>query len=146
MIINTPDLEKAKTLIRKTTSKPIIVKAQTDSFNRKILEYGRFQTLLLTPIHGSDKSKSLDSGLNHIMAKIAVKNKIAAIAIDLKEISSLSPKQKAQTLARIKQNLKICRKAKCSLIAINSKSTVSTSSLLTTLGASSQQAKEAISF
>lgn len=145
-MIDTSNFETAKKLI-KTEQKPIIVKAQDNKFNRKMLEYGRFDTLL-SPESGSqaqkDRLKQMDSGLNEVLAKIASKNCIS-IGIDIKSISGLDKKDKAKRLARIRQNIQICRKAKTKLKAINYKDKKDAFALLTTLGASSQQAKEALS-
>ena len=144
-MINTLNLEQARKLI-KMEKKPIIVKAQNNEFNRKILEYGNFNVLL--SIESSEKKDSLnqlESGLNHVLAKIAAKNKIS-IGIDLKEISNLDKKDKGIRLARIKQNIKICRKANARLKILNIKDEISAISFLLSLGASTQQAKEAIAF
>jgi len=142
-MINTTNLEQAKKLIKKE-KKPIIIKAQSNNFNRKVLEYGKFQILL--DIHKTskkDKPKVLDSGLNHVLAKIARKNKIS-IGIDLKSLAKLEKKEKAQTLARIKQNIKICRKAKTKLALLNVKDPNDAKALLLSLGASTQQTSHAL--
>lgn len=143
-MIDTSNTETAKKLI-KTEKKPVIVKAKDDIFNRKMLEYGKFD-ILLSPEAGErkDKLRQLDSGLNHVLAEIAAKNKIS-IGIDIEEISKLAKKQKAQRLAKIRQNIQLCRKAKTSLKIINYKDRKSLYALLTSLGASTQQVKEAIS-
>ena len=142
-LISTLNLENAKKQIKKA-KKPVILKAQDDIFDRKALEFGKFNTLL-SPETGlkKDKPKYLDSGLNSIMAKIAAKNNIS-IGINLSEISSLEKKEKAQRLARIKQNIQICRKAKAKIQALNCKNKKSAYSLLISLGASTNQAKEAV--
>jgi len=142
-MINTKNITEAKKLIKKS-KKPIIIKSQNTTFDRKIIESGKFEILLSPETKGEkDHPKYLDSGLNHVIAKIAAKNKIA-IGIDLKKIQSLEKKQKAKTLARIKQNIKVCRKAKCKLIMINYKDKKDAQNLLLSLGASTKQAKEAI--
>ena len=144
-IINTENIERAKKEIEKA-DKPIIIKAQSLEFNRKILEYGKFNILL--DIHettSKDKIKQLASGLNHILTKIAKKNKVA-IGIDLNTIRKLQTKQKAQALARIKQNIKIARKTKTKITLINQKDNLNAQSLLLSLQASTQQAKESIVF
>ena len=141
-IINTNNLEKAKQLI-KTEQSPKIVQAQNDEFNRKILEYGKFSILLsLESAAGRNKIRQTDSGLNHVLAKIASKNKIA-IGINLKEIISLGKKEKAERLAKIKQNIKICRKTKTK-IAVLKATSQEACNLLQSLGASTKQIKEAI--
>lgn len=144
VLIDSKDIEKARKLIKEAKSKPIIVKAQDNEFNRKILEYGKFD-ILLYPESGDKKDSlhHLDSGLNEILARIAEKNN-TAVGVDIDEISKLGKKQKAIRLARISQNIKILRKTKAKLKAINYKDKKDAFSLLVSLGASSQQAKDAI--
>ncbi len=144
-MINTSNLEQAKDLIKKSTQKPIIVKAQNEIFNRKILEYGKFDILL--DIESTAKkettSKNIDSGFNHVLAKIASKNNIS-LGIDLKSIESLNKKERSIILEKIIQNIKICRKAKTKIKLLNFKDKINSFSLLLSLGASTSQAKEAI--
>lgn len=142
-MISTSNIEQARNAIRKSREKPIVVEAQDNEFNRKILEYGRFQILLSPEKHGKkDSQKFLDSGLNSILANIATKNSIA-IGINVEEISKLDKKAKAQRLARIKQNIKICRKSKTEIKVIGYKDKLDAANLLLSLGASTQQAKSA---
>jgi len=142
-LISTSNIETAKKLIKKSKS-PIIVEAKDNTFNRKILEYGKFDILLSPEIGGKrDKIKQLDSGLNNITAKIAVKNKIK-IGINMKEITKLKKKEKAIKIARIKQNIDICKKAKTKIILLNIKDKKDALNFLTSLGASTQQAKQAV--
>jgi len=142
-MISTTNPEQAKKLINKSKEKPLIIQAQSDIFNRKILEYGKFD-ILLSPETGNrrDKIKSLDSGLNHVLAKIATKNKIA-IGIDLEDISKLDKKGKAIRIARIKQNIAVCKRAKTKIRLLNYKNKKDSFSFLLSLGASTQQAKQA---
>ena len=146
-MINTSNSEQAKNLIKKaieSKENPIIVKAQSLEFNRKILEYGKFDILLgIESSSNADSLRNLDSGLNHILAKIAAKNNIA-IGIDLEEINSLDKKQKAIRLSKIIQNIELCRKAKTKIRLLNYKDKRTAFSFLISLGASTQQAKEAI--
>ena len=144
-MITTSNIEQAKREIRSQKEKSIIVKAHDDNFNRKILEYGKFNVLLSPEIgNRKDSIRQLDSGLNHVLAKIAVKNNIA-IGIDISEIKKLTKQEKGEKLARIKQNINICRKAKAKIKVINSEDKRNALSFLITLGASTKQAKEAIS-
>src|SRR3989304_1605619 len=96
MIINATNIEQAKGLIKSSKEKPIIVQAQNDDFNRKILEYGKFD-ILLSPEAGKRKRtlRNIDSGFNHVLAKIAEKNNVA-IGINLAEISKLAKEEKAK--------------------------------------------------
>lgn len=144
-MINTSNFEEAKKLI-KTENKPIIVLAQNDEFNRKILEYGKFDILLSIECgKRHDKIRQSDSGLNEILARIAHNNKVS-IGINLEEIRNLTSKEKAQALGRIKQNIKLCRKTKTQIKLLNYTNKRSAMALLLSLGSSTQQAKEAISF
>lgn len=146
-MISTSNIEEARKLIQKAqkeNKKPIIVQAVNDDFNRKLLEWGKFDILLSVEAgKRRDKPKELDSGLNHVTAKIAAKNKVA-IGIDLEELSKLEKKEKAIRLARISQNIVACRKANTQLAVLHSKDKRSAQSLLMSLGASSVQASKAI--
>ena len=139
-MISTPNINQAKEQIKKAAEKPIIVQSLSDEFSRKILEYGKFQILLLPKSQSKDRLRQLDSGLNHVLAKIAAKNEVA-IGIDLIKLTNLNKKQKAIELARIRQNIKICRKAKCKIEFINVKDKKDAQALLISLGASTQQSK-----
>ena len=140
-MINTQNIETAKKEI-KLSKKPIIIKAQDENFNRKILEYGKFEVLLFTPelLNFKDKPKQLDSALNHVLALLATKNKVA-IGMDLETLRNLQKKEKARILAKLRQNIKICRKAKTSIAFLNSRDQ---SNFLLSLGASTQQVKAAL--
>ncbi|MCU0642476.1 MAG: hypothetical protein MUF61_02770 [archaeon] len=145
-MINTPNLEQAKVLIKRAEEKPVIVRAQNDEFNRKILEYGHFDIIL--GIEGGDRKRSLrniDSGFNHVLADIAAKNRIA-IGIDMQELVKLPAEEKARRLERLIQNIQLCRKAGARLILLNYKDRKDGFAFLTSLGCSTQQAKEALRF
>ena len=125
---------------------PIIIESQTPEFDRAILEYGKFQVLLSPEKNGKkDKPKQLDSGLNHVLANISEKNNVS-IGINLEEISKLDKKSKAIRLARIKQNIKILRKSKTKLAILYNSDKKNAVNLLLSLGASTQQTKETITF
>ena len=144
-MINTTNLEDAKKLIRKT-EKPIIIQAQDDNFNRKILEYGKFDILLgIEEGNRKNKLKNINSGLNHILAKIAKKNNIS-IGINIEKIKTMEKEEKAERLAKIKENIEICKKASTKLRIINHSNKKQAQSLMLSLGASTKQAKEAVYF
>jgi RNase P/RNase MRP subunit p30 len=149
-MINITNIEKAKQEIKKAShidkNKVIIVKAQSDNFNRKILEYGKFH-ILLSVESGLKKNKlrQIDSGFNHVLAKIAAKNQVA-LGLDLKEIKALPKKDKAERLSKITQNIKTCRKTNTMLVVLNSSSKKETLYFFLSLGASTKQAKEASFF
>ena len=145
-MIDTDNVEKAKRLIKESPEKPIIVLAQNDIFNRKVLEYGKFD-ILLSVERGDrkDSIRQLDSGFNHFFARLAHKNKVA-LGVDLGEIAKLDKKEMAQRIAKIKQNIFLCKKTGTKIKLINFKDEKDAFAFLVDLGASSKQAKEAISF
>ncbi|MEK6935195.1 MAG: hypothetical protein AABW67_00240 [Nanoarchaeota archaeon] len=119
-IINTSNINEARKQILKlkkeTPSQQIIIKAQDDEFNRKILEIKEVDILLSSEIHNrKDKLKQRDSGLNEFLCKLAKENKIS-IGIDISKINSLSPKEKAIVLSRIIQNIKLCKRTNTKII------------------------------
>ena len=145
-MINTTNIEQAKNLIKSEKVKPTIVLAQNDEFNRKVLEYGKFD-ILLSVERGNRKRtlRTIDSGLNHVLAEIAAKNKVS-IGIDMDELRTLEKEERANRLEKIKQNIKICRKAKTKLVLFNYKDKKDALAFLISLGSSTKQAKEAILF
>ncbi|NCO11372.1 hypothetical protein CO038_01645 [Candidatus Pacearchaeota archaeon CG_4_9_14_0_2_um_filter_39_13] len=144
-MISEKNIERAKNEIKKT-QKPIVVLAQDDKYNRAMLEYGKFQVLLSPEKNtGKGKLKKQESGLNHVLAKIAAKNGIA-IGIDVEEISKLPKTEKGERLAKVRQNIQICRKAKAKIKVFNFTSKQQAFSLMLSLGSTTQQANEAITF
>ena len=90
--------------------KLIAVEGNGDAFNRRAIETLKIN-YLVSPENNTlrDTLKQRDSGLNHVVAKIA-KQKNIQLVIDTSKISTFSPKEKANTLAKIMQNIKICKK------------------------------------
>jgi RNase P/RNase MRP subunit p30 len=143
-MISTPNIEQAKNQIKKAAEKPVIVLAQNDEFNRKILEYGHFDIIL--GIERGDRKRTLrniDSGFNEVLAHIAAKNRVA-LGIDLEELNQLKKHEQALRLERIIQNIKLCRKAKVKIRLLNYKDKKDAFAFMISLGASTQQAKMAI--
>ena len=146
MLIDSANMEDVKKRIRNAKEKPVIIKARDDEFNRLVLEYGKFDVLLCVESgRRKDKLKQLDSGLNEVLASIAAKNNVA-IGFDLVELAGLEKMEKAVRLARIKQNITLCRKAGARLALVNCADKIEGFSLLISLAASTKQAKEAIYF
>lgn len=93
----------------------IILRGKDDAFNRRAIETLKIDGLVLSSaLDLNDTLKQRDSGLNHVVAKEAVLKEIYFI-VDMGEMSSLNGKGKARAMSRVIQNIKICRKAKCSL-------------------------------
>jgi len=147
-MINTSNLNEARKQIQKlkkeNLEQPIIVQAQSDEFNRKILENPEVDIIIGLEAHNKkDYQKQRDSGLNEVLCKLAKKNNIK-IGIDLKNIIKQPPKQKAILIARIIQNIKLCKRTKTLIIIYpNTYSKQEINSFFLSLKASSQQAREA---
>lgn len=143
MEINEKNIEKAKRMIKDCKEKPIIIIAQDDAFNRKMLEYGKFDVLLnIENAVSKDSLRHIDSGFNHVLARAAAKNKIA-IGIDMDYIRTLNNKDMSIIFEKIRQNIKICRKSGVKIRLLNCKDRKDAFALLESIGASSKQAKEA---
>lgn len=148
---NTNELRKQIQKSKKTKSEElIIVKAGDEEFNRKVLEIRGVNILLGPEIHDSnnrkDKLKQRDSGLNEFLCRLAAKNNIK-IAIDMNELQKLEKKQKAKVLARIIQNIKLCKRTKTQIILYpeNKYKKQDVLAFITTLKGSTQQASKNIS-
>ena len=143
----------------KTASKKMLIAVlgRDDAFNRRIVETVKINFLVCPERFWNDKQDSLkqrDSGLNHIVAKEAVKKNIV-IVIDFSYLNSevFGKKEKALLLARAIQNIRICRKAHCAIkIATFAerkeqlRSERELKAFLFSLGASSQQVSDAMNF
>ena len=119
-IINTTNLNQARKQIQelKKDKQQIIIQAQENEFNRKILENKDVDIITNLEMHNrKDYMKQKDSGLNEIHAKLAKQNNIQ-IGINLQQIKSLSQKQKAIILSRIKQNIILCKRTKTKIIIL----------------------------
>ena len=145
MIINTTSLPQARKQIQKlkkdNKNQQIIIQAQDDVFNRKILENKDVDVLISPESHDrKDKLKQRDSGLNEIHCKLAKENNIK-IAIDINQLKKLNPKDKAIILSRIIQNIKLCKRTKTQIIVIPKQSKQDILSFFITLKGSTQQTK-----
>ena len=142
-MIDTQNLEEAKIKIRKSQS-PIIIRAQDHLFNRKIINYGRFDILLFPSYTSKKRSlRYIESGLDYISARESAKKGIF-IGINLKELSDLPMDKKASAIESIIQKIKILRKSKTKIKLLNYKDKLDAMNFLISLGASSQQAKESL--
>lgn len=139
------------TLKGKKEKKIIAVMGRDEEFNRRVLETCKISLLVSPERLGKDSLKQRGSGLNHVLAKIAAKNNIS-IVINFSSIPE-DKKQRALTLSRIIQNIKVCRKANCKIKIATFAETDEQlrnerelKSFLFSLGASSQQVSEACEF
>jgi len=144
-MINTTNLNEVRKQIQKLKKegKKVVVQAQNDEFNRKIFENLDVDMIVGLEMHERrDRMKQRDSGLNEIHCKLAVKNKIR-IGIDLKKMSRFDKAEKARVLARVMQNIKLCKRTGARIVALNS-SKQDIASLFLSLKASTSQAKQAV--
>ena len=143
MEINTSNLNEARKQIQvlKKENKPIIVRAQSPEFNRKIFENSDVDTVIGLEDHDrKDRLKQRDSGLNEVHCKLARKNNIK-IAIDLNQLKKQTPKNKAIILSRIIQNIQLCKRTKTQIIFIPKQPKQDTLAFFTSLKGSTEQAK-----
>ena len=124
----------------------IAVLGRGGGFNRRAIETLKIN-YLVSPELGErrDTLKQRDSGLNHVVAR-AAKSRGVEIVIDFDSLAEMKGKLKALRLARIIQNVKICRKAGCKVVVWGSADEKALKSFGTGLGMSSQQANQCCSF
>jgi RNase P/RNase MRP subunit p30 len=120
IIIQENNFDAARKKIRENAEKTIIFSSNNDELNRKILEKEEINILLLNQSGRKDFQKQRDSGFNQVLAKIAKQNNVT-IGINLDEIINTKAKRKAEILARIKQNIKLCNKNKLKIKFITQK-------------------------
>ncbi len=114
-ILNEKNFNKLKIEIEKirkeNLKKTIIFSSENDDYARQVIEKAKIDILLIPLEKRKDFSKQRNSGLNEILANIAKKNKIE-IGINLQGILKENKDQKSKILARIIQNISLCRKKK----------------------------------
>ncbi len=109
ILIQENDFQKTRNKIKKNKDKKIIFSSDNDELNRKIIEKEKIDILLLNQSKRKDTLKQRNSGFNHVLAKIAQKKNII-IGINFDEIINSRGKQKAEILARVRQNIRLCNK------------------------------------
>jgi RNase P/RNase MRP subunit p30 len=120
MIIRETNFNKVRKIIRETKN-PIFT-SDNDDLSRKVLEKENISTLLINQEGRKDFSKQRNSGFNHVLAKIA-KKKNVTIGINLNEL--ISSKNKEKIIARVIQNINICKKNKLKMTFISEKNSKS---------------------
>ena len=145
-LINTPNINLARKQIDSLSNndkKVIVLSQASDEFNRKIIENKKVDVFLLNEdIRLRDYTKQRNSQFNEILCKLATKNNIK-VAIDIEKIIKKNDIEKSKSLARLVQNITLCKKAKCELIFYkNSFNKKELQSLMLILGASTSQAKK----
>lgn len=111
IFIEEKDFENARKKIKQFKQEKIVFSSPDDAVARKVLEKEKINVFLVKQKNRKDRLKQRNSGFDSVMAKIAKKNDVE-IGIFLDEILESSGKEKAEILARVKQNIKICSKNK----------------------------------
>lgn len=118
------------------------VLGQDDEFNRKAIEIKGLNCFIINEnLQLRDYSKQRNSQLNEVLAHIASKNNIS-IGIQIEEIINKNTIEKAKALARLRQNIMLCKKAKARILFIDSKGTIdkrNLEALLLSYGAATNQ-------
>lgn len=109
VFIKEKNFEKARKEIRKNKGKEIVFSSPDDETNRKILEKEKIDILLIPQKGRKDRMKQRNSGLDLPMAKIAKKSGVV-IGILFDEILEAKEKEKSEILARVIQNIMLCKK------------------------------------
>ena len=115
-LIQQNNFEKARKEVSNSKEK-IIFTSDDDELNRKVMEKLKIAVLLLNLGERKDFQKQRNSGLNQVLAQIAKKAEIC-IGINLDEIIESGKFEKLKILARVKQNVKLCNKAKLKMVFV----------------------------
>ena len=110
-LITKKKFEKIREKVVSGNSDCLVFTSDDDDLNRRVMEKLDINILLVSQSNRKDFSKQRNSGLNHVLVKIAKKNNIE-IGIDLDEIIAASSVKLAQILSRVSQNIVLCNKAK----------------------------------
>lgn len=120
ILITQTEFNKLKNEVKKAQleSKEIIYTSNDDELNRKVIEKLPVQVLLINLAGRKDFQKQRNSGFNQVMAKVMKKKKII-LGINFDEIVECKNlKEKSEVLARIKQNLFLCKKNKVRMMFV----------------------------
>lgn len=118
-IIDADEKEARRTIeFIKTKDKKIkiAVVGRDENFNRRAIETLKINYLISPEkIDLKDSLKQRASGLNHVVAKLAVKKNVTILVGINNIFYENNKKKKAKIVSRIIQNIKICRSAKCNI-------------------------------
>jgi len=149
-MINTNNLNEARKQILKLKreGEEVVVVAQDENFNRKIFENKDVDMVVGLELHNKrDFMKQRDSGLNEILCKLAHDNNIK-IGVDINKIAGLGKVEKARVLARVSQNIKLCKRTKTKIVILNNSKKnakkYEVNSLFSVLGGSTKQGRNGL--
>jgi len=148
-MINTKNLNEARKQIMKLVKdeKYVVVRAQDDDFNRKILENKDVDMIVGLEMHSRrDYMKQRDSGLNEVLCRLARANGVK-VGVEIDKINKLSKIQKARVLARVAQNIRLCKKDGCDTVLLGDACKLSKQDVMgffVVLGGSTRQGKKGV--
>jgi RNase P/RNase MRP subunit p30 len=114
ILISGINFDETRKKIRANSGKEIVFTTQDDELARKVLEKEQISVLLINQRGRQDKLKQRTSGFNQVLAKIAKKKNIT-IGINLEEITTQISEEKSEIIARIRQNVELCKKNKLNM-------------------------------
>jgi len=110
ILITQTEFNKLKNEVKLNSDKEIIYSSNDDELNRKVIEKLDIQILLVNLSGRKDYQKQRNSGFNQVMAKV-MKKKNIVLGINFDEIVECKDfYEKAKILARIRQNIFLCKK------------------------------------
>lgn len=143
-VIDTSYLTELRKAIDKSDKKKkIAVIAKNDEFNRKVFENNKVDLVFELESGRKDRLKQRDSGLNHVLCKLAKKNDIV-VGIDFSKLEKMSDFELSSYLAKVEQNIMLCKKYKVKMVVVNSSDGKNLGDFLLTLGMSTSMAKWAV--
>jgi ribonuclease P/MRP protein subunit RPP1 len=120
ILLTQTNFNKLREEVKKNKNKELIFSSDDDELNRKVMEKLGIKILLINLAGRKDFQKQRNSGFNHVLAKIAKKNKIS-LGINLDEIIESAGKKKVEVLARVVQNIMLCNKDKIQMQFVSKK-------------------------
>jgi|APSaa5957512622_1039677.scaffolds.fasta_scaffold25556_3 RNase P/RNase MRP subunit p30 len=122
----------------------VVVRALDDDFNRKIFEMNDVDMIVGLESRGErDYMKQRNSGMNEVLCKLAKKNDIK-IGVEVEKIFGLGKIEKARVLARVSQNIKLCKRVGCKIVLLCDQCKLSKQDIMgffKVLGGSTKQGK-----
>ena len=109
IIFTEKNFSRLKELVKRNEGKEIVFSSSDDDLNRKVMEKLEIQGILIGLSGRKDYMKQRNSGFNQVMAMVAKKKEIF-IGIDFDEL--VDSKNKENVIARVKQNIFLCKKDK----------------------------------
>ena len=113
VLISGKDFNESRKKIResKSSGKELVFASDDDELARKVLEKEAINVLLINQEGRKDGIKQRNSGFNQVLSKLA-KKKNVTVGINIEEILKAEKEEKAEMLARVRQNVRLCNKNK----------------------------------